>query len=139
MPLLVPQDGVLVVKLQLLHRGGTAGLLSTTVPVFHHLKGLLHFSVPETWTRITQNYLQQNMYTAVFNQKQSLNSTYLRVSTCLEVAISEGNCVSLKISGGPWVGPRLVVVSRAPGGRYTPEGFDSGSSTSSGIIKITPV
>lgn len=43
--LLIPQDGVLVVKLQMLHRGATAGLLSTAVPVFHHLKGLLHFSV----------------------------------------------------------------------------------------------
>lgn len=43
-PLLIPQDGVLVVKLQVLH-GRTAGLLSTTVPVFHHLKGLLHLSV----------------------------------------------------------------------------------------------
>lgn len=43
--LLVPQDGVLVVKLQLLHRGTTTCLLSTTVPVSHHLKGLLHFSV----------------------------------------------------------------------------------------------
>lgn len=42
--LLVPQDGVLVVELQLLHRSA-AGLLSATVPSFHHLKGLLHFSV----------------------------------------------------------------------------------------------
>lgn len=45
--LLIPQDGVLVVKLQVLHRSATA-LLSTTVPVFHNLKGLLHFSVPKT-------------------------------------------------------------------------------------------
>lgn len=58
-----------------------------------------------------------------------VNSAYLRVSTCLAVASKEGNCVSLKISGGPWLGPRLVVVSRAPGGRYTPAGFASGTST----------
>ena len=45
--LLIPQDGVLVVKLQLLHRSA-AGFVSTAVPVFHHLKGLLHFSVPKT-------------------------------------------------------------------------------------------
>lgn len=45
--LLIPQDGVLVIKLQLLHRSSTA-LLSATIPVFHNLKGLLHFSVPET-------------------------------------------------------------------------------------------
>lgn len=70
----------------------------------------------------------------ILDQLLSLNATYLRVSTCLEVAIREGNCVSLKISGGPWVAPLLVVVSRAPGGRYTPAGFDSGSSTSS-VIK----
>lgn len=43
--LLIPQDGVLVVELQVLHRGSAAGLLSTAVPMFHHLKGLLHFSV----------------------------------------------------------------------------------------------
>lgn len=75
------------------------------------------------------------------NKLFSLNSAYLRVSTCLAVAIREGNCVSLKISGGPWVAVRLLVVSRAPGGRYTPEGFDSGSSSSSVIKKeeITPV
>lgn len=47
--LLIPQDGVLVVKLQLLHRS-TATLLSTTAPVFHNLEGLLHFSIPETQT-----------------------------------------------------------------------------------------
>lgn len=47
----------------------------------------------------------------------SLNSTYLRVSTCLAVASREGNCASLKISGGAWLCTRLVVVSRAPGGR----------------------
>lgn len=44
--LLIPQDGVLVVKLQLLHRRATS-LLSTTIPVFHNLKRLLYFSVPE--------------------------------------------------------------------------------------------
>lgn len=42
--LLIPQDGVLVVELQVLHRSAT-GLLSATVPVFHNLEGLLHFSV----------------------------------------------------------------------------------------------
>lgn len=47
--LLIPQDGVLVVELQVLHRSAT-GLLSATVPVFHNLEGLLHFSVPETQT-----------------------------------------------------------------------------------------
>lgn len=53
--LLIPQDGVLVVKLQvLLHRAATA-LLSTTVPVFHDLEGLLHFSVPETQTTRQQD------------------------------------------------------------------------------------
>ena len=57
--------------------------------------------------------------------------SYLRVSTCLDVAIREGNWVSLQISGGPWAGPRLLLVSRAPGGRYTPLGFDSGTSSSS--------
>lgn len=44
--LLVPQDGVLVVELQVLH-GGAAGLFSAAVFVFHNLKGLLHFSVSE--------------------------------------------------------------------------------------------
>lgn len=44
-------------------------------------------------------------------------SLSLRVSTCLAVESREGNCASLKISGGPWLGPRLVVDSRAPGGR----------------------
>lgn len=62
-----------------------------------------------------------------------IGSTHLRVSTCLAVASRDGNCVSLKISGGPWVCTRLVVVSRAPGGRYTPAGFDSGTSSSSTI------
>lgn len=47
--LLIPQDGVLVVKLQVLHRS-TTGLLSTTVPVFHNFKGLLNFSVPKGQT-----------------------------------------------------------------------------------------
>lgn len=57
--------------------------------------------------------------------------SYLRVSTCLAEDCSEGNWVSLKISGGPAVGPLLVLVRRAPGGRYTPVGFDSGTSGSS--------
>lgn len=43
--LLVPQDGVLVVELQLLHRCSTC-VLSAAVPVFHHLKGFLQFPVP---------------------------------------------------------------------------------------------
>lgn len=33
----------------MLHRS-TTGLLSTTIPVFHNLKGLLNFSIPETET-----------------------------------------------------------------------------------------
>lgn len=51
---------------------------------------------------------------------------------CLAVADRDGNCASLKISGGAWLWTRLVVVSRAPGGRYTPEVFASGTSSSSG-------
>lgn len=59
--LLIPQDGVLVVKLQLLHRSATT-LLSTTVPVFHNLEGLLHFSISETQqTCITSVKPQQDV------------------------------------------------------------------------------
>lgn len=64
-----------------------------------------------------------------------LGGTYLRVSTCLAVASRDGNCASLKISGGAWLCVRLVVVSRAPGGRYTPGGFESSTSTSSKAAK----
>lgn len=42
--LLIPQDGVLVVQLQMLH-SRSAALLSAAVLVLDHLKGLLHFSV----------------------------------------------------------------------------------------------
>lgn len=126
--LLIPQDGVLVIKLQLLHRSSTA-LLSATVPVFHNLKGLLHFSVPEKQPCMGSVTMQLLNYIKLL----PIGSTHLRVSTCLAVASRDGNCVSLKISGGPWVCTRLVVVSRAPGGRYTPAGFDSGASSSSTI------
>ena len=124
--LLVPQDGVLVVELQLLHRSA-AGLLSTAVPVFHNLKCFLHFSISETQTH--ESGLNETC--ARVEQYSHLNSTYLRVSTCLAEASKEGNCASLNISGGPWLMVRLVVVSRAPGGRYTPAGFASGTSSSS--------
>ena len=131
--LLGPQDGILVVKLQLLHRS-TPPLLSAAGLVLHHLEGLLHFSIPANKTRVHQHMCQP----IFIKPRQHLCrlhrcrlDTYLRVSMCLEVAPREGNCVSLKISGGPWVGPRLLVVSLAPGGRYTPEGLDSGTSTSS--------
>lgn len=110
--LLVPQDGVLVVELQVLH-GSAAGFFPTTTLVFHDLKGLLHFSVPERQDG-------SSIRTTSTSQANSSSWTlaYLRVSTCLAVDSREGNCASLKISGGPWLGPRLlgVPVSRAPGG-----------------------
>lgn len=53
-PLLVPQDGVLVVELQMLHRCSTS-VFSATVPVFYHLEGFLHFSVPENTDTIRLN------------------------------------------------------------------------------------
>lgn len=45
--LLVPQDGVLVVELQVLH-GGARGLLPAAVPVLNHLERLLHFFISAT-------------------------------------------------------------------------------------------
>lgn len=66
-----------------------------------------------------------------------LGRTYLRVSTCLAVESRDGNCASLKISGGAWLFTRLVVVSRAPGGRYTPGIFISGDTSSSSIAAKT--
>lgn len=51
---------------------------------------------------------------------ESVECTYFRLSTSLAVDCSEGNCVSLQISGGPCCALRGRPPSLAPGGRYTP-------------------